>query len=786
MKHRLTVFVLALVLLTTPHLFGATYYFSLAKGKSTDPINQQTLGRDTAIKVRDAFANQITFDNVTVLLENVPMQDRPVVTADIARKCLQTYAKTLQADDTFIMYTHSHGVTKGMLLGTTLYPWEDLAKDLLALPARHVLVFVMSCHSGALTDVLQSDALRSQWASRAAEGRTFLVMTPVNAEQVASPVRIDGAMINPFSHVLLEILDDAAAGTDDITTLDELVKTLPARTIETSIIGKDPSKAFDPQIAGSYSPEASFLPLDLDGRPADPAPGPGEDPSLPSWVQDLARKHLGHLVDVSGKKGAPGMMIGVVSADIDGSMGFGATVQNGSVKPTADTLFGIGSVTKLFTGLTLAHLVHQGKVRLTDAAYRYLPKNYRIHRGIRLQHLVGHYAGFPNMPDNLSAYRDLDGDGKNDSVDWSPARNYTAALLADFLRRQPGRPDSPYRYSNVGIGLLANALKQLLKVDDLDGMLRATLFPGLGMRATGANTPGFLKSVANLLKARGLYVNRSSSAIVGFSDMGVEDGAGELISNVSDLKTLLKALTNLQSTPLAGAFAEATRILGPADKENSQSCYGFNAFQHASGGTYYAKSGSTGGFSAIVYWQQSPPLGLVVLTNRGNFSALWEQSRALFSDLAAASAAAGPGDSREQRISKAIEDLLKDVQGLPEAGVWKQFLEAFQKEALAAQPPLNPEAEDFQQRLNGIGLMVANGQQLFPARHLTTITGWYRFFLKRPPDIGGLIFWCNRLLTTQGPRAMVVSKLRREFAAAARQETAAPPSAGQRPADGGM
>jgi D-alanyl-D-alanine-carboxypeptidase/D-alanyl-D-alanine-endopeptidase len=72
---------------------------------------------------------------------------------------------------------------------------------------------------------------------------------------------------------------------------------------------------------------------------------------------------------------------------------------------TSETLFQIGSVTKLFTAFLLADMVDRGEVLLDDPVAAYLPAGVHIPeyngRPIRLVDLATHTAGLPRRPSNL-------------------------------------------------------------------------------------------------------------------------------------------------------------------------------------------------------------------------------------------------------------------------------------------------------------------------------------------------------------------------------------------------
>jgi D-alanyl-D-alanine-carboxypeptidase/D-alanyl-D-alanine-endopeptidase len=86
------------------------------------------------------------------------------------------------------------------------------------------------------------------------------------------------------------------------------------------------------------------------------------------------RALLVHLVDED--KRAPGMVIGMIAADPPERwvLGYGRLSATDEHVPDGDTVFEIGSITKVFTGTLLAQAVLKGEVRLDDPISRYLPE----------------------------------------------------------------------------------------------------------------------------------------------------------------------------------------------------------------------------------------------------------------------------------------------------------------------------------------------------------------------------------------------------------------------------
>ena len=64
--------------------------------------------------------------------------------------------------------------------------------------------------------------------------------------------------------------------------------------------------------------------------------------------------------------GAPGFVIAAVRDGETAFAGFGETVKGSGKEPTADTLMRIGSISKVFCGATLANMVAEGEIALTD------------------------------------------------------------------------------------------------------------------------------------------------------------------------------------------------------------------------------------------------------------------------------------------------------------------------------------------------------------------------------------------------------------------------------------
>ena len=121
-------------------------------------------------------------------------------------------------------------------------------------------------------------------------------------------------------------------------------------------------------------------------------------------------------------------------------------------------IFEIGSVTKVFTGLLLADLAERGIVGLDDPLARYLPASVRVPafegREIILADLASHTSGLPRNPKGMLGRWLRD---RHNPFAALTVEDVHEGLARTRLRRRPGER---VRYSNLGVGLLGQALER--------------------------------------------------------------------------------------------------------------------------------------------------------------------------------------------------------------------------------------------------------------------------------------------------------------------------------------
>ena len=174
----------------------------------------------------------------------------------------------------------------------------------------------------------------------------------------------------------------------------------------------------------------------------------------------------------------PGLIIGVVRNGKTAVAGFGAVRDGVNRAPDGDTLLRIGSITKVFTGQTLASLVADGTVRLTDRLDRRLkwgaPIPSRDGRPIRLIELATHTSGLPREVEREPGPED-------DPFRTITKKAFVRALASDPLLFAPG---AGALYSNFAFDLLAQALADAAG-QPYETLLRSRVLEPAGLTATG-------------------------------------------------------------------------------------------------------------------------------------------------------------------------------------------------------------------------------------------------------------------------------------------------------------
>jgi len=297
-----------------------------------------------------------------------------------------------------------------------------------------------------------------------------------------------------------------------------------------------------------------------------------------------------------------GIVVGVVDAHGRRIVAYG-NLEKGDPRPlNGDTIFEIGSVTKVFTSLLLADMVQHGEVALSDPVAKYLPAEVKVpergDRKITLVDLSTHTSGLPRLPSNFHPK-----DPAN------PYADYTTEQLFQFLSSYQLTCDigSRFEYSNLGGGLLGLALARRAGTD-YEALVRSRIAEPLGMTSTGITlTPE--------MRARLAVGHDASLKAVPNWDFQALAGCGALRSTANDLLTFLAANLGYVKSPLAPAMASMLAVRRPTSTPTLGDIGLAWRIAKTSDGELVWHNGGTFGYRSFIGYNAKTGVGIVVLSN---------------------------------------------------------------------------------------------------------------------------------------------------------------------------
>ena len=305
----------------------------------------------------------------------------------------------------------------------------------------------------------------------------------------------------------------------------------------------------------------------------------------------------------------PGRRVGLVVGCLAGGeqrlVGYGRLRTGAHDLPDGGTIFEIGSITKVFTGLLLADLAEQGIVGLDDPLAGYLPAWVRgPARGghqITLGDLASHAGGLPRDPKGTLGRWLRDRHNPNGALS---VEELYAGLARTRLQRRPGERA---RHSNLGAGLLGQALARAAG-RPYEQLVRERICRPLGMPDT-VITPSS-EQTARLATG---YTRRGRPAPP--LQLPALAGAGALRSTAADLLCLLRANLDPARTPLAAELERTQRPRLRMAKRMEVGLGWLIAHPPGAAGPMLWHNGGTSGFRSFAALARETGTAVVVLSN---------------------------------------------------------------------------------------------------------------------------------------------------------------------------
>lgn len=306
--------------------------------------------------------------------------------------------------------------------------------------------------------------------------------------------------------------------------------------------------------------------------------------ATPALAQDAKRSAALAAIRAYGEAhlrhyGLPGLTLGLTSPDGFATvMNFGYANADARTPITPDTLFQIGSISKLLNAAVIHQFASEGRLRLNDRISSLMPAM-ALPPGNRItvQDLLDHVAGIP-------------GD---------------APLFPEGGLWTSYAPGEHWHYSNTGYDMLGKLIEHLAE-KPLARVLHGRIFAPLGMRRSrGAIVASDRALYAQGYEAADQLPFARGVALAPAAWVDVTFGAGNVASTADDMNLLLRSIANAAQGPgglgLAPSAARAlTAHAVPSDTPGMS--YG-NGFMHVAnnGRAYLHHTGGMVSFSSAFH-----------------------------------------------------------------------------------------------------------------------------------------------------------------------------------------
>ncbi len=341
-----------------------------------------------------------------------------------------------------------------------------------------------------------------------------------------------------------------------------------------------------------------------------PQTGFSEKPILRASSHDLIYQEI--IEDFLENNRIPGLFVGVIDSSGTHYLTYGNETLGGK-EISENSIFEIGSISKLFTGLMLSEAVEGNFVDLNDPIADYLPPTFKRENSlcseITLKQLTTHTSGLPRVPESLSFKMGM---LFSAAVGSNPYSGEGRTKLFQYLSETEieNRKNHEFHYSNFGVGLLGTLIcdkKQSSYSENLHDIITGPLDMGnTSIELSQKQKEDFVTGYRGYLQFGDFVV--ASQSVPWDMDEGFV-GAGGIRSCGKDMLKFLKA--NIDNS--LSFTKRATNPLVKINK-NRQIAMGWvvDEFENT---TLNWHNGQTGGFNSYLGILPGRKTGVFVISN---------------------------------------------------------------------------------------------------------------------------------------------------------------------------
>jgi D-alanyl-D-alanine carboxypeptidase len=287
--------------------------------------------------------------------------------------------------------------------------------------------------------------------------------------------------------------------------------------------------------------------------------------------------------------------------------------KNGEIV-TDQSLFQIGSNSKVFLSVVMLQLEKEGRLSIEDPVSKFLNDKYPLWQNIKIKNILNMTSGIPNYTGEKEVMGDI-----LKLFKLNPKKNTTSEEILDSVKNKPllDQTKNKYSYSNKNYVLAAEIIKSItgkdISEEILDRIIKRLKLENTFYIKTFPNEnvhfPKYLMS-GYYYESNEIYrIFDNGTDIIDFS-MSWGDAAGSITSNSLDLNTFLrslftgKLLDTEQLKKLTTLVDQDTgEILINGVNENNKSGYGLGIaarYNSILKDIEYVHGGGTFGFKSLI------------------------------------------------------------------------------------------------------------------------------------------------------------------------------------------
>ncbi len=333
-------------------------------------------------------------------------------------------------------------------------------------------------------------------------------------------------------------------------------------------------------------------------------------------IEEIIENHV-----KSGKSTC--ISVGLINKTGIQTFNYGEIAKKSNNKPTVDTVFEIGSMTKTFTAILAVQLQNEGILSLDEPITKFLPElrnSIFDKNNITLHHLLTHTSGISefSLKIFISQMFSIIFTGKSRVAEYEyDTKRFLNYLSTLKLKNSPG---STWMYSNLGFGLVGKILERVTG-NSYEDLVKNRICNVLDMNDTGIDV---FESHKNRLATGYSFKNKPTD----YWNVPAIEAAASLRSTTSDMIKFLKANLGLSQTKLSSTLEYCQNAKTSSKVPMSMKFFtksvgislssfrlGWFVFPHDNR-TILGHDGGTQGFSSFMCMDLETQSGAVILTNR--------------------------------------------------------------------------------------------------------------------------------------------------------------------------